>query len=96
MYQLVKCVEHIWIFDFCAGIGTLVAMLSSLILKYIDLYNNPSLGENPEFFTSLNSFSVVVDHKNTDKSTPTIKCLSEVNLVCQHNIKEIKKFDFSS
>ena len=27
------------------GIGTLVAMLSSLILKYIDLYNNPSLGE---------------------------------------------------
>ncbi len=49
-------------------------MLSSLILKYIDLYNNPSLGENPEFFTSLNSFSVVVDtnllHKNTEKSTP--------------------------
>merc|ERR1719342_1631350 len=26
-----------------AGIGTLVAMLSSLVLKYIDLYTNPSL-----------------------------------------------------
>ena len=24
-----------------AGIGTLVAMLSSLVLKYIDLYTNP-------------------------------------------------------
>ncbi len=58
MYQLVNCVEHSVIFNFCEGIGTLVAMLSSLILKYIDLYNNPSLGENPEyFFTSPSSNS---------------------------------------
>lgn len=43
-YQVTSGIFRFFVMFFgSAGIGTLVAMLSSLVLKYIDLYTNPSL-----------------------------------------------------